>query len=115
MQNIGDINIKLLNDFLLVKECIPELTVEDSGLKFTYDDNSPFMEVEIMDVSQDLGLEYMKYYQCLSKVDAAMLVNSYYKVGRHLIIRRVSKTPYKDGLYFISFKDVIAVLVPENN
>ena len=101
--------MKLVNDYILVKECISENTFEDSNLKFSYDDNSTFMEVEIIDVSRDMILEYIKYYQSLSKADATMLVNSYYKIGNHLIIRRVSKTPFKDGLYFISFKDVIAV------
>ena len=102
--------MKLLSDYILVKEVIPEVTMEDSNLKFTYDDNSPFMEVEIVDVSQNLPLEYVKYYSALSKMDAVTLVNSYYRIGNHLIIRRVSKTPYKDGLYFISFKDVIATM-----
>ena len=100
--------MKLLNDYILVKECIPDNNLEGTNLKVKYDDNDPFMEVEIIDFSKDLVLEYVKYYPGLSKQDATMLVNSYYSIGNHLIIRRISKTPYKDGLYFISFKDVIA-------
>ena len=102
--------MNILGDYILVKECIPELTMNDSNLKFTYDDNSSFMEVEIVQASENLALEYTKFYPNLSKMDATVLVNSYYKEGNHLIIRRVSKTPFKDGLYFISFKDVIAVI-----
>lgn len=102
--------MNLLSDYILVKEVLPENNFEDTDLKFKYDDNDPFMEVEIKDISKDLVLEYTKYYPSLSRNDATMMVNSYYKIGNHLIIRRVSKTPYKDGLYFISFKDVIAVI-----
>lgn len=102
--------MRLLHDYILVKEYIPENELAGTGLKMKYDDTSTFMEVEIVDVSENLILDYMKYYQGLSKLDATCLVNSYYIIGKHLIIRRVSKTPYKDGLYFISFKDVIAVV-----
>lgn len=102
--------MKLLHDYILVKECIPENELAGTGLKMKYDETSTFMEVEVVGVSENLVLDYMKYYQGLSKLDATCLVNSYYIIGKHLIIRRVSKTPYKDGLYFISFKDVIAVV-----
>ena len=106
--------MQLLHDYLLVKEVVNEGTIEGTTLKYKYDDDDPFMEVEIVDVSSDLINEYCKYYSNINVLDASLNVRVYFSVGNHLLIRRINKVPYKDGLFFISFKDVIATLSEES-
>ena len=102
----------LMHDFLLVKELEENSTIAGTNLKYKFDDSNTFMNVEIIDVSKELPMEYAKYYNLdLSlKKDIDRIINSFYKVGNKAIIRRISKVPYQDGLYFCSFKDIIAVL-----
>lgn len=102
----------LMHDFLLVKELEENSTIAGTNLKYKFDDSNTFMNVEIIDVSKELPMEYAKYYNLdLSlKKDIDRIINSFYKVGNKAIIRRISKVPYQDGLYFCSFKDIIAIL-----
>ena len=102
----------LMHDFLLVKELEENSTIAGTNLKYKFDDSNTFMNVEIIDVSKELPMEYAKYYNLdLSlKKDIDRIINSFYKIGNKAIIRRISKVPYQDGLYFCSFKDIIAVL-----
>lgn len=102
--------MQLLHDYLLVKEVVNEGTIEGTNLRYKYDDDDPFMEVEVVDVSCELAAEYSKYYPTLSSIDIKIMQNSIFYVGSHLLIRRINKVPYKDGLFFVSFKDVIATL-----
>lgn len=108
--------MKLIHDYLLVKEIIPKKTIGNTGLQFKYDDSDRFMTVEIVERSELLANEYYKYLCGPSTPDASalkqlkILVDDFYSVGNKLLINRVAKTPFKDGLYFISFKDVICVL-----
>lgn len=101
--------MRVLHDYLLVKEIIEDNKLEGTNLTRAYDDTERFMTVEIIERSVELEAEYAKYYPMLSFQDSKMLVNSFYKHGTRLIINRVAKTPYKDGLFFISFKDIIAI------
>ena len=107
--------MQLLHDNLLVKEVVPDTTIGGTKLRYKYDDDDPFMEVEVIDVSIELEAEYAKYYSTLGRQDLQVVRNTIYCVGSHLLIRRINKVPYKDGLFFISFKDVIAVLDGDNN
>lgn len=102
----------LMHDFLLVKELEENSTIAGTNLKYKFDDSNTFMNVEIIDVSKELPMEYAKYYNLdLSlRRDIDRIINSFYKVGNKAIIRRISKVPYQDGLYFCSFKDIIAIL-----
>lgn len=106
--------MQLLHDNLLVREVMKDTTIGGTGLRYKYDDDDPFMEVKVVDVSIELGAEYAKYYSTLGKQDLQVVRNTIYCVGSHLLIRRINKVPYKDGLFFISFKDVIAVLDEED-
>lgn len=102
----------LMHDFLLVKELEENSTIAGTNLKYKFDDSNTFMNVEIIDVSKELPMEYAKYYNLdLSlRRDIDRIINSFYKIGNKAIIRRISKVPYQDGLYFCSFKDIIAIL-----
>ena len=101
--------MQLLHDFLLVKEVVETGTLEGTSLTLKYDDTQRFMVVEIISISPMLLTCYKKEYQNISESDMEMLKNVY-KVGNKLVVSRVAKTPYKDGLLFISYKDVIAYL-----
>ena len=101
--------MKLLHDYILVKEVIQNDTLEGTTLKTKYDDTERFMVVEIVEVSPCLPAEYAKYYPGIGHHDIRTIISNTYQIGNKLIINRVAKTPYKDGLYFISFKDVIAL------
>ena len=101
--------MRLLHDYLLVKEIISTDKIEGTSLNMKYDDTNRFMTVEIVDVSSELALEYSKYYPSLKINDAKMITDRLYKKGNILVITRVAKTPYKDGLFSISFKDVVAL------
>lgn len=100
--------LKLMHDYLLVKEIIEDTKIEGTNLNIKYDDSERFMTVEVVDKSYLLAAEYKKYYNSVPSIEAHSIANLY-KPGTQLIINRVAKTPYKDGLYFISFKDVIAI------
>ena len=102
----------LMHDFLLVKEIEENSTIAGTDLKYKFDDSSTFMNVEIVDVSTELYAEYAKYYNldmARAYNDIKRVVNKLYKKGNKAIIRRISKVPYQDGLYFCSFKDIIAI------
>lgn len=101
--------MKLIHDYLLVKEVIPNETLGNSGLKVKYDDSERFMTVEIIEMSPMLRDCYRKEYPSANDEQLMSLLDEVYQVGNHLIINRVAKTPYKDGTYFISYKDVIGV------
>jgi len=106
--------MQLLHDNLLVKEAMKDTTIGGTSLHYKYDDDDPFMEVEVIDVSVELSAEYAKYYSSMNNLDLKFVISNIYSVGSHLLIRRINKLPYKDGLFFISFKDVIAVLNKED-
>lgn len=104
--------MNLMHDFLLVKEIEENSVIEGTTLKRKFDDSDTFMNVEIIGVSEELPMEYAKFYNIdMSKAhgDIMRIINSYYKVGNRAIIRRISKVPYENGLYFCSFKDIIAI------
>lgn len=100
--------MKPIHDYLLVKELMFDDKIEGTNLSIKYDDSERFMYVEIVDVSKDIVPELSKYYPMLSAPDVRLMVSQVYVPGNKLIINRVAKTPYKDGTYFISFKDIIA-------
>lgn len=101
---------QLIYDYLLVKEVIPEDTIGDTGLKTKYDDSERFMYVEVVQASEMLADSILKEYPNMSETYVQeVLVDGCFRPGNILIINRVAKTPYKDGLYFISIKDVIGV------
>jgi len=102
--------MKLLADFLLVKEVISDDKIEGTSLSYKYDDTDRYMYVEVIDRSKMLEYEYCKQYKDMTLEQAHTICNSYYRTGNKLIISRVAKTPYKDGTYFISYKDIIAVM-----
>lgn len=109
-------NFRLLHDFLLVKESIEINKIEGTDLNIKYDDNEHYLVAEIIDVSENLPLEYAKYYPILEKESPAFLKNfvaNKFKPGNKVVLRRIAKVPYKDGLYFVSFKDIIAVYAEE--
>ena len=104
--------MKLMHDFLLVKEIEENSVIEGTNLKRKFDDTDTFMNVEIIDVSEELPMEYAKFYNIDAKEarnDIMRIINTYYKKGNTAIIRRISKVPYENGLYFCSFKDIIAI------
>ena len=103
--------MRVLHDYLLVKEVVANSKIEGTSLNVKYDDTERFMIVEVVESSDMLGLEYAKYYNIKDMDFRTMreLVSRIGKPGTQLIINRVAKTPYKDGLYFISFKDIIAI------
>ena len=107
-------NLVLRGDFILVKEVEDTGTIGDTELKLKYDDNSHFMVAEIVKVSTELAIEYVKYYSLvnLSHNDRMELL-SRYKPGRKVVLQRIAKVPYKDGLYFASFKDILAFVTDE--
>ena len=104
--------MKLMHDFLLVKEIEENSVIEGTNLKRKFDDTDTFMNVEIIDVSEELPMEYAKFYNIDAREahnDIMRIINTYYKKGNTAIIRRISKVPYENGLYFCSFKDIIAI------
>lgn len=101
--------MKLLHDYILVEEYKVENKLGDTGLTIKYDDSERFMFVRVLDVSPMLKSCYLKDYPTLTPTEANTIVSTSYTKGNILIINRVAKTPYKDGQYFISYKDVIAV------
>ena len=101
---------KLLYDHLLVEEVVPNDKVGDTGLTFKYDDTERFMYVKIIQASIELYLEINKMYPSLSRDACCEFVHDYFEPGQVLLINRVAKTPYKEGTYFISVKDVIGVV-----
>lgn len=106
-------NLLLKGDFILVKEVILEKKIEGTDLNMKYDDNEHFMVAEIVDISEDLPLEFAKYYPVLQTESYASLrnlVSSRLKPGTKVILQRIAKVPYKDGLYFASFKDILAIV-----
>lgn len=105
--------MRLLHDYILVKEVIADEKIEGTNLSVKYDDTERFMRVEVLQTSEFLTMEYLKYYGIPKDGNEydrqEKVIEEFYKPGNVLIINRVAKTPYKDGMYFISFKDVIAV------
>ena len=104
---------ELLHDFILVKEVVMENKIEGTNLNVKYDDTERYMFAEIVQVSRNLPLELMKYYPELQKESPSSvknLIEKIYKPGNKVILQRIAKVPFKDGLYFASFKDVLAVL-----
>lgn len=104
----------LLYDYLLVEEVFPNTTLEGTTLKRKYDDSERFMFVKVIQTSEMLQHELLKTYKTLDAESVTELINRYFKEGSILIINRVAKTPYTDGTYFVSIKDVIGVTSPEN-
>ena len=104
--------MNLMHDFLLVKEIEENSVIEGTNLKRKFDDTDTFMNIEIVDISDELPIEYAKYYNLdfdKAHNDIMRIINTYYKKGNTAIIRRISKVPYENGLYFCSFKDIIAI------
>lgn len=101
--------MQLLHDYILVKEIVNNQELGNSGLKMKYDDSERFMTVEILDVSPMLLDCYRRDFPSADDTALKLIVSSAYAKGNHLIINRVAKTPYKEGTYFISYKDVIGV------
>lgn len=97
-----------VQDYLLVEEIIKDSVIEGTNLKTKYDDTERFMYVKVIKTSRDIIAEVSKLYKLPPNVKVQELARPY-QVGNILIINRVAKTPYKDGQYFISIKDVIAV------
>lgn len=100
--------MELMHDYLLIKEVIEESTLEGTDLSIKYDENKRFMVVEIIKASPMLLECYSKEYGEGITSKTLEWLSNIYSVGNKLVINRVAKTPYKDGLYFISYKDVIA-------
>ena len=100
----------LLFDYLLVEEVVPNDKLGDTGITLKYDDTERFMYVKIIQASPELYLEINKMYPALSTAACNEFVNGYFEPGKVLLINRVAKTPYKEGTYFISIKDVIGVI-----
>lgn len=106
-------DLTLLHDFILVKEITDNGTIEGTNLNLKYDDSSHFMLAEIVEISQELHLEYIKQYPALQEegsYNVKRFVNSLYKPGTRIVLQRIAKVPYKDGLYFASYKDVLAIV-----
>ena len=110
-----DQKLILRGDFLLIKEVNETGKIEGTNLNILHDDNSHFMLGEIVEVSQELNIEYLRYY-CLKDISyqdlQALLAK--FKPGRQVIIQRIAKVPYKDGLYFVSFKDILGFITEES-
>lgn len=98
-----------IQDYLLVEEIIKTESISGTGLKTKYDDTERFMYVKVLKASKYLPLEISKMYNLESPMSIPMEVINDFAPGNTLIINRVAKTPYKDGQYFISIKDVVAV------
>lgn len=107
-------DLKLRGDFLLVKEVNENEKIAGTNLNMKYDDNSHFMVAEIVGISSELTVEYAKYYNLTNTryQDLQMLLSPY-KVGQRVILQRIAKVPYKDGLFFVSFKDILAFITKE--
>lgn len=106
-------DLKLMHDFILVKEVIMNNTIEGTNLSIKYDDSDRFMYAEIVAVSEELALEYAKYYPLIQTESLSAiryLINTNYKPGTKVVLQRIAKVPFKDGLYFASFKDIIAII-----
>lgn len=105
-------DLVLKGDFILIKEVIPESKIEGTDLNIKYDDNEHFMVAEIIQVSEDLPLEYSKYYPILQgeTIGAIKTLIAKIKPGAKVVLQRIAKVPYKDGLYFASFKDILAII-----
>lgn len=105
----------LKGDFILVKEVILDNKIEGTDLNIKYDDNEYYMTAEIVAVSEDLALEYSKYYPLLQTetLGAVKTLLSKIKPGTKVVLQRIAKVPYKDGLYFASFKDILAIVFNE--
>lgn len=101
-----------IHDYLLVEEAIPDTKLDGTNLTIKYDDSERFMYVKVIEVSSDIQEEILKMYSGITNDFSYADINrklNHFAVGNILIINRVAKTPYKDGKYFISIKDVIAV------
>lgn len=110
-------NYKLLHDFILIKEITMDNKIEGTELNIKYDDTERYMYAEIVQVSDEIVLEYLKYYpelQSESISSVKNIVDKKYKPGNKVIMQRIAKVPFKDGLYFASFKDILAVIEDEN-
>lgn len=105
-----DQKLTLRGDFILVKELNEDQKIEGTNLTMKYDDNSHFMLAEIVDVSDELALEYAKYYPAIKNIMDAKAVAKKFKPGTKVVLQRIAKVPYKDGLYFASFKDILAFI-----
>lgn len=104
---------ELLHDFILIKEVTMDNKIEGTDLNIKYDDNEYYMFAEIVQVSKELPLEYAKYYPDLQNESMASIrniVDNLYRPGNKVVLQRIAKVPFKDGLYFASFKDVLAVI-----
>lgn len=99
----------LLHDFLLVEEIAQDDLIEGTNLRKLHDELSPFMHVQIVDVSSELIHEYLKYYPRMTTSAAHFIINTFYKKGTKLLINRIAKKTTEDGYYIISFKDVLAI------
>lgn len=102
--------LTLRGDFILVKELNEDQKIEGTNLTMKYDDNSHFMLAEIVDISNELALEYAKYYPAIKNIMDAKAVVKKFKPGTKVVLQRIAKVPYKDGLYFASFKDILAFI-----
>ena len=105
-----DQKLTLRGDFILVKELNEDQKIEGTNLTMKYDDNSHFMLAEIVDISDELALEYAKYYPAIKNIMDAKAVAKKFKPGTKVVLQRIAKVPYKDGLYFASFKDILAFI-----
>lgn len=97
-----------VQDYLLVEEVIKDNVIEGTNLKTKYDDTERFMYVKVIKTSRDIIPEVSKLLHLTQNIRITDFIKPYQE-GNILIINRVAKTPYKDGQYFISIKDVIAV------
>lgn len=102
--------LTLRGDFILIKEINLDDKIEGTNLNIKYDDNSHFMTAEIVEVSNELALEYAKYYPDIKNVMDAKMITNKFKPGTKVVLQRIAKVPYKDGLYFASFKDILAFI-----
>lgn len=105
-----DQKLTLRGDFILVKEINEDQKIEGTNLTRKYDDNSHFMVAEIVATSDELPLEYAKYYTAIKNVMDAKAMTKKFKPGTKVVLQRIAKVPYKDGLYFASFKDILAFI-----
>lgn len=105
-----DQKLTLRGDFILVKELNEDQKIAGTNLTMKFDDNSHFMLAEIVDVSDELALEYAKYYPAIKNIMDAKAVAKKFKPGTKVVLQRIAKVPYKDGLYFASFKDILAFI-----
>lgn len=105
-----DQQLTLRGDFILVKELNEDQKIEGTNLTMKYDDNSHFMLAEIVAISDELALEYAKYYPAIKNIMDAKAVAKKFKPGTKVVLQRIAKVPYKDGLYFASFKDILAFI-----